>query len=148
MANEEDFAEHLDVGEAVVFPGFPEWYDRNGERPILRTGTIVSDPRFDYRMNAEPPRIGDGNDQMAFEAFSLSGNSGSPVFVLQRGMRPGNGLIYDGKAHSLMLVGINAGHMRHAGEHSGLSYLYKSTAILQLLEMLDWEAKSVVQQGN
>ena len=41
--------EHLVPSETVFFPGYPEWYDRNGGRPIMRTGAIVSDPQTDYR---------------------------------------------------------------------------------------------------
>lgn len=132
------FEDAVQVGEVVAFPGYPEWYDKNGDRPVLRTGTIVSDPRSDFRMKPGPPERGDGNSQIAFEAFSYSGNSGSPVFVMQRGMRDGEGIIHNGIYHPFLLVGINAGHVNSdSGNHSGLSYMYKSTAILDFLDMLD-----------
>ena len=80
----------LEPSETVFSSGYPEWHDRNGGRPIMRTGAIVSDPRFDYRYKDGLASKEDGNRQILFEAFSSSGNSGSPVFVAQRGLPSSN----------------------------------------------------------
>ncbi|MCX4097387.1 S1 family peptidase [Nocardia sp. alder85J] len=145
LATEEHFDSQIEVGEMTFLPGYPEWYDKKGGRPILRTGTIVSDPRHDYRrLEGEPTRT-DGNYQMLFDAFSTSGNSGSPVFVGQRGINVGPGLSYDGAYRPPLVIGINAGHYDSKFEdpdgmwrmhHAGLSRMYKSTAIAELLKAL------------
>jgi hypothetical protein len=38
--------------------------------------------KFDYRYTDGPPTPDDGNQQIIFDAFSTSGNSGSPVFLV------------------------------------------------------------------
>jgi hypothetical protein len=140
----DQYQEHnsiLEVGELVMFPGYPEWFDHSAGRPIMRTGAIVSDPQFDHRFKNGPPDNQDGNRQIAFDAFSFSGNSGSPVFVAQRGLQVksagGFELTYDGTFHPSLLVGINAGHLSdRRGQHAGLSRMFKTSAILELLQTL------------
>ncbi|EUA12995.1 hypothetical protein I546_2016 [Mycobacterium kansasii 732] len=78
----------LGPGESVAFPGYPIWFDRLQNRPVFRSGVIASDPQTDYRSNSGEPTIHDGNQQILFDAFSTNGNSGSPVFVAQRGIPP------------------------------------------------------------
>lgn len=137
VADQPFFTETLEVGELVAFPGYPEWFDKNGSRPIMRTGTIVSDPQNDYRLTTGEASRGDGHLQLAFEAFSYGGNSGSPVFVTSRGLNAGIGIIYSGVYHPAMLIGINAGHLLvQDGTHSGLSRMYKSIAILAMIDHL------------
>lgn len=128
----------VEVGEPVMLPGYPEWFDRSAGRPIMRTGALVSDPQFDYRYLAGPPIPHDGNRQIIFEAFSTSGNSGGPVFVAQRGIFVKGGITYEGPYHPSMLVGINAGHYNDPthGYHAGLSRMFKTSAILELLQTL------------
>ena len=129
LATTSDFLERLEVCDFLAFPGFPEWYDKRENRPILRTGTISSDPRFDYS-------YGDlvGGACVAYEAFSYSGSSGSPVFALQKGPKPGPGLIFP-SFRDVLLIGINAGHLKASDKtHSGISYFYKSTAILEIID--------------
>jgi hypothetical protein len=142
LAVKEDFDSRIDVGEIVFFPGYPEWHDKSEYRPILRYGRIVSDPRRDYRQSEGEARRSDGRQQLAIEAFSFSGNSGSPVFLekhgnisLQGGLSRNSNLFY----RPQLVIGINAGHLtateeqRHGGHHSGLSFIYRSTAIRELL---------------
>ena len=113
----------------MAFPGYPPWYDRLSSRPILRTGTISSDPRFDYSHSGSY----DG-ECIAYEAFSFGGSSGSPVFTLQKGPRPGEGISFPG-FRDVMMIGINAGHLKGDHDtHSGISYLYKSSAILDIID--------------
>ncbi|WOB73983.1 hypothetical protein [Achromobacter xylosoxidans] len=139
MATRHDFERELMICDFLAFPGFPEWHDKSANRPILRTGTISSDPRFDYSY---------GDDVkgacLAYEAFSFSGSSGSPVFAVQKGPKPGSGISFPG-FRELKLVGINAGHLKVterayrdkenvANVHSGISYLYKTSAILDVID--------------
>lgn len=131
IATQEDYRTNLSICDFVAFPGFPEWHDRRGNRPILRVGTLASDPRYDYSSKEEYQGA-----QVAYEAFSFGGSSGSPIFAVQKGLRPGAGLSFSG-FRDLLFIGINAGHLPVAGsygQHSGISYFYKSTAILEIIE--------------
>ena len=124
-----DFESEFSVCDFVAFPGFPEWHDKRQRRPILRTGTISSDPRYDYSWSSTYM-----GECVAYEAFSYGGSSGSPVFAVQKGPRPGRGISFPG-FRELKLIGINAGHLPTAGNgHSGISYMYKSSAILDIIE--------------
>ena len=130
IASREKLDSKLSVCDFVAFPGYPPWYDRLNSRPILRTGTISSDPRFDYSHSGAY----DG-ECIAYEAFSFGGSSGSPVFAVQKGPRPGAGITFPG-FRELMMIGINAGHLLgDQGIHSGISYMYKSSAILDIIDL-------------
>jgi hypothetical protein len=139
----------LRAGELVAFPGYPIWYDKAESRPVFRSGMIASDPHTDYRLNEGEPTSHDGNRQILFDAFSTSGNSGSPVFVAQRGIAPvelkvklrpddpapqaAAKLDFD-PYHPSFLVGINAGHFNeHSSDHAGLSRMHKLSAIIDIL---------------
>ncbi|SPM41930.1 hypothetical protein BN973_03918 [Mycobacterium numidiamassiliense] len=144
----------LEPGEFVSFPGYPAWYDKLQTRPVLRSGMIASDPQTEYRRLEGDPTIKDGNRQVLFDAFSTSGNSGSPVFVAQRGLAPlpihltsSEGKFSpDGPAarlevtgyHRSFLIGINAGHINDLdngrdNDHAGLSRLHKLSVIMDIL---------------
>ena len=119
----------LSICDAVAFPGFPPWHDRLENRPILRTGTIASDPRANYS-DATTPK----GRRVAYEAFSFGGSSGSPIVALQKGFKPGPGIQLSGYREA-KIVGINAGHLTgEYGAHSGVSYFIKSSVILELIE--------------
>ena len=141
----------LKPGEFVTFPGYPIWYDRLQKRPVFRSGMISSDPQTDYRRHEGEPTNLDGNQQVLFDAFSTSGNSGSPVFVAQRGLPP---LDLQPKSsqgdttptaklefkpyHQSFLIGINAGHFNDTdserpNDHAGLSRMHKLSAIMEIL---------------
>ena len=129
LATTEDLTTKISVCDFVAYPGFPPWYDKRGGRPILRTGTISSDPRYDYSWKDD--YVG---ECIAFEAFSFGGSSGSPVFAVQKGPEPGPGINFPG-FRELKMVGINAGHLPTAkDQHSGISYMFKSSAVLDLLD--------------
>ena len=130
IANSGKINEKLSICDMVAFPGYPPWFDKMNNLPILRTGTIASDPRFNYSFTGN-----DDGECIAYEAFSYGGSSGSPVFAVQKGINVGKGLT-DGGFREIMLVGINAGHLPLKGvkdSHSGISYFYKSSVILELL---------------
>lgn len=123
------FENSIDPCDFVAFPGYPEWHDTN-ERPIMRVGTIASDPSSNYLY---------GNvkgDCLAYEAFSSGGSSGSPVFAMQKGLR-GSATIESPGFREVYFVGVNAGHlltndgMQH---HSNISYFYKSYAIADIVD--------------
>ena len=131
LATAKDYESEFSVCDFVAFPGFPEWYDKLQQRPILRSGTIASDPRYNY---SDVPEY--KGECVAYEAFSYGGSSGSPVFAVQKGPKPGAGISFPG-FRELKLIGINAGHLNVGNshqQHSGISYLYKSSAILDILE--------------
>ena len=129
VATKTEFDTKFSVCDFVAFPGFPEWHDKQQRRPILRTGTISSDPRYDYYLPS-----GYKGECIAYEAFSYGGSSGSPVFALQKGPKPGKGISFPG-FRELKLIGINAGHLPAGKDtHSGISYMYKASAILEILE--------------
>lgn len=118
----------LSVSDFIVYPGFPPWHDQCENRPILRTGTIASDPRTNY--SDEPTSKG---RRVAFEGFSFAGSSGSPIIATQKGFCAGPGITVSGFRES-RIVGINAGHLRaDMFGHSGVSYFIKSSSILELV---------------
>lgn len=120
---------NLSVCDFVVFPGYPDWHDKLENRPIMRTGTIASDPRSDYSHKGE--REG---RKIAYEAFSFDGSSGSPVFAVMKGLRPGPGISFP-DFREPKFIGINAGHLEaDFGHHSGISYFFKSSVILELID--------------
>ena len=114
---------------------------------------ISSDPQTNYRHGQGEPTNLDGNQQVLFDAFSTSGNSGSPVFVAQRGLPPlqlqakvGQGdtppiptaTLNFAPYHQPFLVGINAGHFNdpdsaQPNDHAGLSRMHKLSAIMEIL---------------
>jgi hypothetical protein len=133
IADNEKLNSKLSVCDFVAYPGFPEWYDKLNNNPILRTGTIASDPRFNYSYKTET-----NGECIAFEAFSFGGSSGSPVFAIQKGF-PTSGAIQAGENfyRPVMLIGINASHLSVDGpdkQHAGISLMYKSSAILDIID--------------
>lgn len=131
LAAKDRLDKKLTVCDTVAYPGFPEWFDKKNRTPIFRMGTIASDPRFGYSPNTTAPDA----DIIAYEGFSSNGASGSPVFAIQKGFKIGNGLkAPDDFYREVMVVGINAGHYSGTEGHSGISYFYKSSAILEVIE--------------
>lgn len=133
IADTDKINKKLSVCDFVAYPGFPDWYDKLNNNPILRTGTIASDPRFNYSNRQES--IG---ECIAYEAFSFGGSSGSPIFAIQKGF-PVGGAIQAGENfyRPIMLIGINAGHLLVDGfdrQHAGISLMYKSSSILQIID--------------
>ena len=115
----------------MMHPGFPEWYDRQNNTPVFRMGTIASDPRLNYSYVPNAPIA----DRIAYEGFSTGGASGSPVFSIQRGFQTGDGIkASEGFYREVKLIGINAGHFNDQVGHSGISYMFKSSTILDLID--------------
>ncbi len=130
VATEADFQNKFSVCDFLAFPGYPEWHDKIENRPIFRGGTISSDPRRSYHYKTI------NGECVAYEAFSYGGSSGSPVFALQKGLKPGAGIQFDGFREG-MLIGINGGHLPSSESgHSGISYFYKSSIILEIINQI------------
>lgn len=144
LATQADFEKSLSVCDMLVFIGYPEpYYDTERKAPILRSGVIASDPRFNYKEH----QLG---NCLAYEAFSLGGSSGSPVLAIQKGFKVGSGLQAPTDFYrEIKLIGINFGCCNVVKEvstnqipeltvqqtqHSGLSLLYKSTSILEAID--------------
>ena len=71
------------------------------------------------------------------EGFSTGGTSGSPVFAVQRGFKVGGILTaVEGFYCEVKVISINAGHFYDLHRHSGISYLYKSSAILDIIDSM------------
>jgi hypothetical protein len=113
--------------DLVCYSGFPDQHDKLGNRPILRSGHIASDPQYNYSWDKAQH-----GSCIAFEGFSFAGSSGSPVFA------PARGALGTPNSRNGYLVGVNAGHLpNHPSGHSGISYFYKSTVILEIMSEHD-----------
>lgn len=59
------------------------------------------------------------------------------MFSTQNGFKIGKGLSApDDFYREVRLIGINAGHFSDQTGHSGISYLYKSSTILELIDSM------------
>jgi hypothetical protein len=108
--------------DLICYSGFPNTHDKFDNRPILRSGNIASDPKYNYSWDKEYQ-----GQCIAYEGFSSVGASGSPIFAPSRGLRN-----ISNSRHGF-LIGVNAGHIPENYGHSGISYFYKSTVILDII---------------
>jgi Trypsin-like peptidase domain len=123
LADSAVFNESMQPFDLVCYTGFPDQHDKLGNRPVLRSGHIASDPQFDYSWDKTHH-----GSCVAYEGFSFAGSSGSPVFAPPRGAAG-----IPNSRHGF-LVGVNAGHvLNHPSGHSGISYFYKSSIILEIM---------------
>lgn len=131
LANDE-FMGTLEICDFVAVPGFPEWHDSIENRPIMRLGSIASDPRYKYLVQGE-----DRGHILIYEGSSFSGNSGSPVFAVPKGIKPAQGFPITGH-RDFALIGVNAGHYTYSktAEHASLSYFYGASAIRHLVDRI------------
>lgn len=142
LADEEWINTKLTVCDSIAYPGYPEWFDHQKNIPIFRMGTIASDPRTDYCCQKDEPSAA----RIAYEGFSSSGSSGSPVFATQKGFPVGKGLqAPENFFRETKLIGINAGHFPSNNGHSGISYFYKSSVIKNIIDKMMKE-NSLIQQ--
>lgn len=123
LADDAYFQDELYPVDVVCTPGYPDPHDKLSRRPIMRTGTIASDPRYNYTWDKTAR-----GDVVAYDGFSLPGASGSPVFALGRGA---SSVKQDSRAGRV--VGVNAGHINNIGGHTGISWFYKATVIPEIL---------------
>lgn len=138
---------NLGVYDYVAVPGFHPGYDPTTNRPIFRGGNISSDPRYGHSIRIKDDSSVEGfeykyyKNLVLYETFAYPGSSGSPVFALQKGIQPGKGISFPAYRPA-KLIGIQS-MMRstNLGEqtgshHSGLSYFFKSSAILEILDSI------------
>lgn len=130
VASDDWISQKLSVCDSIAYPGFPVWYDKHNNTPIFRMGTIASDPRLDYSCRFGEPTA----SRIAYEGFSSNGASGSPVFSIQKGFKA-TGALHptEGFYREVKLIGVNAGHFWGKNGHSGISYMYKSSVILDII---------------
>lgn len=130
--------ETIEPFDLVCYTGFPDQYDKLGSRPILRSGHIASDPRYNYSWDKT-----DHGQCVAYEGFSSPGSSGGPVFAPPRGMR---GIP---RSRHGFLVGVNAAHLKDgAVGHSGISCFYKSTVMLEIIQQHDLNSFMLSDNGG
>jgi len=119
----------LSVGAQVLIPGYPGIDQVVAHRPILVSGTVASDPRFDAEIGAEK-----FIESVLCHSFSWAGMSGSPVFAMLPKQVRTWGDVESGNSRELYLVGVNAGHITIGGSAEGaLTYFVKSTVLIALL---------------
>lgn len=129
-----DELEPMDPASFIGFPGKKGtvWYDENWKLPIARTVNIASHPGMSFTNRNIPTA-----DVMLVSGLSFSGSSGSPVISHPKGIQVEAPL--SGPYTPAKIIGIMSGHWwneeseNDAFRHSGLSYLTRSTAILELL---------------
>jgi hypothetical protein len=136
---EPDVFPALQITDGASFIGYPgfrgrAWWDQVADLPIARLATIASIPTTEFRNEAIKT-----TDVMLVSGLSFSGSSGSPVLNHPKGLPPG-GDVQDGSHVPSKIIGIMSGHFWENPDdppemfrHSGLSYLTKSTAILELI---------------
>jgi hypothetical protein len=133
----------LEFCDPVAFIGFPstresKWWDQKWKLPIAREASIASLP--DHPFENEGIRT---SDVVLLSGLSFGGSSGSPVFTHRKHVVT-NAQMFDPWMGSVavrepVLVGIMSGHFDVPNElpemfrHSGLSYMTRSTAIVEMI---------------
>lgn len=125
LAGKEYFDTDLKAIDGVTFIGFPSGdYDHANNLPIARNANIASDPKKIFKNDWIE------GDLILLSGLSFGGSSGSPVYSLP----VGNPAIGVGRVLSPKLIGIVSGHLVDRDRrHKGLSYLVKSTKIMDVL---------------
>jgi len=123
--------------DAVSFIGFPGsggkgWWDEKWNLPIARSATIASHPKIPFTHKAIKT-----TDTTLVSGFSFSGSSGSPVFLHQKGLKSSATMKFNAYVEP-KIIGIMSGHFQDKDtppmfQHTGLSYLTRSTSIIECL---------------
>ena len=130
----------LSVAENVYFVGYPDdRYDMKNNLPLVRTGMIASNPKYDYN----------GNPTFIIDAQVFPGSSGSPVYIDLTYENMKNGQIIVGERNIKLLGIVSATMIRNnqlksietnthylTEEVLGLGIVYKSTAIKEVLDSM------------
>lgn len=137
LASKNFLEENVHLMDTASFIGFPgtnssKWWDQVWNLGVARSVNIASLPKIPFNH----PDL-KTNDTMLVSGLSFSGSSGSVVLLHEKGVEVAPPL--DGPYTPSMIIGIMSGHWPLPGtspelfNHSGLSYLTRSTAILELL---------------
>ena len=132
--------EELSVAENVYFVGYPDnRYDMVNNLPLVRTGMIASNPKYDYN----------GSPTFIIDAQVFPGSSGSPVYIDLTYENMKNGQIIVGKRDIKLLGIVSATMIRNnqlksletntrylTEEVLGLGIVYKATAIKEVIDSL------------
>lgn len=130
----------LSVAENVYFVGYPDdRYDMKNNLPLVRTGMIASNPKYDYN----------GNPTFIIDAQVFPGSSGSPVYIDLTYENMKNGQIIVGERNIKLLGIVSATMIRNnqlksietnthylTEEVLGLGIVYKSTAIKEVIDSM------------
>jgi hypothetical protein len=86
----------------------------------MRGGIVSSDPESNYQTDGQ-----EAARRVLFQAHSVGGASGGPVYALMDGMG--------------VLLGVNAGHLtgnepKIGTIHSGFSYCFKAVCIREVID--------------
>ena len=135
-----DFTEpELSVAENVYFVGYPaDRYDAKNNLPLIRTGLISSNPKFDYN----------GKPVFVIDAQVFPGSSGSPVYINYTVEDFKNGRIVLSDHPNIKVLGIIAqtmirknqlqsipvGSVNVTEEVLGLGIVFKSTVIKETVD--------------
>lgn len=147
LVSTSDFgAGRIESMEPAVFLGFPgaggkHWCDEEWNMPVARQCVLASVPSIPFTSQYVTTE-----DTVLVSGLSFSGASGSPVFLPPRGLAPG-GDIHDPNWRPGLLIGLMSGHFWESDAetpkmffHSGLSYLTRSSSILDLLGQAGMES--------
>jgi len=131
----------LDVGQRVVFIGYPEnRYDQCHNLPVLRSGVTASHPRLNYN----------GEEQFLIDAQVFPGSSGSPVFFNMKEAQYNRGQIILGSGLPYLFVGVVSATMIRnnivsplptslkgiSQEIIGLGLVFKATVLNRLVNLV------------
>lgn len=154
LADDDFFLKELRPAHELYFIGFAgrrsdqtanrpaqSWWDTKWNFPVARSAVVASMPFLTFRNETIK-----WDDVLLVSGMSFSGSSGSPVISREIGFRstppsaPGSIKIkFEGYAPE-KLIGIMTGHWQSkhdtddAFEHSGLSYITRSTSIIHLIK--------------
>lgn len=138
LADAQFFVEKLALMDQASFIGYAgnansQWWDQQWTLGVARTMNIASVPEIPFSHHDVPTA-----DCMLVAGLSFSGASGSLVVLHEKSIQAGPGL-HNPHYVPPKIIGIMSGHWWDAEQspamfqHSGLSYLTRSTAILALL---------------
>jgi hypothetical protein len=140
VAGHDHFA-RLQLADEAFFLGFPSvgghmWFDESAALPIARNAVLASIPSQPF-VNAAILT----SDVLMLAGLSFAGSSGSIVINRRQGVPPG-GDIHDPSHVPSQIVGVMSGHFSEPSpeqpmpiRHGGLSYMTRSTAMLEVFEM-------------
>ena len=136
-----DFTENeLSVAENVFFVGYPDGrFDEKNNLPLIRTGLIASNPKFDYN----------GKPEFVIDAQVFPGSSGSPVYINYTFEDIKNGRIVLSNQQNIKVLGIVAqtmvrnnilqtvptGTTNYTQEVLGLGIVFKSTVVKETIDL-------------
>lgn len=160
LADDSFFHNYCGITQEVSFLGFPHGkYDEDGNLPIAGHAIFASIPNRSFKNQHIKT-----DDIILVDGRSFKGSSGSPVVTFPRGtcIRANIGYAESADYCPQKIVGIMSGHLYQDGawiddidqkredflNHSGKSYLTRSTSILKLFDVLKAIKKNISTPQN